>query len=46
MTRNDTPDKLEWFIRPCSETDLAQWDWGITSEVSRHVHMNLLDDKI
>ncbi len=29
MTRNDTPDKLEWSIRPHSGTDSAQWDWGI-----------------
>ncbi len=31
MTRNDTPDKLEWSIRPRSGTDSAQWDWGINS---------------
>ncbi len=30
MTRNDTLDKLEWYIRPCSGRDSAQWDGGIT----------------
>ncbi len=30
MTRNDTPDKLEWSIRPRSGTDWAQCDWGIS----------------
>ncbi len=30
MTRNDTPDKLEWSFRPRSGVDLAQWDWGMT----------------
>ncbi len=29
MTRNDTPDKLEWSICPRSGVDSAQWDWGI-----------------
>ncbi len=29
MTRNDTPDKLEWSICPLSGTDLAQQDWVI-----------------
>ncbi len=30
MSRNDTPDKLEWSIPPHLGTDSAQWDWGIT----------------
>ncbi len=29
MTRNDTPDRLEWSIRPHSGVDSAEWDWGI-----------------
>ncbi len=33
MTRNDTPDKLEWSIRPRSGLDSAQWDWGITIQL-------------
>ncbi len=32
MTRNDTPDKLEWSIRPRLGTDSAQWDWGIKTK--------------
>ncbi len=35
MTRNDTPDKLEWSIRSRSGTDSAQWDWGITYDRGR-----------
>ncbi len=37
MTRNDTPDKLEWSIRPRSGTDSAQWDWGIRIEILTRV---------
>ncbi len=29
MTRNDTPNKLEWSIRPRSGVDSAQWDWAL-----------------
>ncbi len=35
MTRNDTPDKLEWSIRRCSGTDSAQWDQGINNRIYR-----------
>ncbi len=38
MTRNDTPDKLEWCIHPRSGVDSAQWDWGITNIV-QHVEI-------
>ncbi len=34
MTRNDTPDKLEWSIRLRSGTDSAQWDWSISRGVN------------
>ncbi len=44
MTRNDTPDKLEWSIRPCSGVDSAQWDWGTSMINNRLVpdHMYTL----
>ncbi len=33
MTKNDTPDKLEWSIRPRMGTDSAQWDRGIIQKL-------------
>ncbi len=43
MTRNDTPDKLEWSIRPRSGVDSAQCDWGISERSTRG---NKTDNKL
>ncbi len=41
MTRNDTPDKIEWSIHPRSGTDSAQWDWGITHRLLHSRYLNI-----
>ncbi len=44
MTRNDTPDKLKWSIRPRLGVDSAQWDWGIIKEKClTHVNITICD---
>ncbi len=46
MTRNDTPDKLEWSIRPRSGTDSAQWDWGIKESTDLHYPRIMKQDSL
>ncbi len=44
MTRNDTPDKLKWSIRPRSGVDSAQWDWGINKNTLLYYSLPFINE--